>query len=674
VGGVAWLIVVLSPSITAFATLYPAASDRYPTLVLLKLGMVVLWMGIAAVGFGATIPALLRSHRDVARESGQLLFLSSVANALGFLLMAFVLHRFLDYGPLLVLIAAMVAAALVVEAGLRRRTAWAGIALLVVAAGAWTAVWDELLLYVGHMAFHDLEDLREEKSARHYADRFKGPQDVFAITWKDGKPFFFINGYISIPLSASTEKIVGAVSSMLAPRLDDALVLGVGTGATAGTVGILFDRTEAVEINKVVLENLHRMAEYNFDIEHRPNVTIVHDDGIRFVQTTDRKYSLILNTVTTPLYFSSSKLYTLDFLEDVSDRLQPDGIYVTWIDWRIGDEGFDVIVETLRSVFSHAWLVYLDSNYFIFVCANDEIGLRQFEPVASHAELTRYFLTSYELPPRLLPYAVIHTDAFALAAAEPARRNTLDRPILEFEMARLQDNARLIDFKERLERRIDLARVQSLLGTAMDWRPGEFLAFADIRIDRTSPLSQILAVDLSRRFEDVPVAYREAGLELAREVGTANGWFRYGVRLWSRRHYEAAVDALTRAVELDPSRNDAEYFLGVSLHATGQWEPALDHLLAEWNRDRDPRVPLAAGKALIRLERYGEALEWLDQATAGAPDEEEADIFYYRGLANEALANVAAARDAYRSALSSDAEYTLAREALDRLDQSGETR
>jgi predicted membrane-bound spermidine synthase len=669
--GAAWLLATLPASITVFAAAYPGASDRPATLVLLKLGMVVAWMGPAATGFGATIPALLHSHRDVARESGRLLFWSSIANAAGFLLMAFVLHRLLDYGPLLVLVAVAAAAALVIEGGLARKAAWVGIVSVAVAVGAWTLVWDEMLLYVGHTNFHDLDDLRAEKRSRVYADRFKGPQDVFAITWKDGKPFFFINGYVSIPLSASTEKIVGAVSSMLAPRLDRALVLGVGTGATAGTVGLVFERTDAVEINRVVLDNLHLMAEYNFDIEHRPAVNIVHDDGIRFVKTSDRTYSMILNTVETPLYFSSSKLYTKEFFEQVRDRLEPDGVYVTWIDWRIGDEGFDIIIDTLRTAFDHAWMLWLDSNYFLLVASNEEIGLRQHGAVAGHPELHEYFVREYELPPRLLPYAVLVLDAFALAPDEPAPINTRDYPVLEHRMARLQDNARFLDVHDRIERHVDMARVRDALSPAMDWRPGELLAYADLRVDHRTRLGEILDLALSRSFDGMADRYREAALVLAEEVGTGNGWFRYGVRLWSRSQHEAAIEALSRSAELAPRRNDTHLFLGLSYHATGRWEEALGALLDEWEIDRDPRVPLAAGKTLIRLERYDEALEWLAQARAAGTDDEEADIHYFRGVANEGLDNVAAARHDYGAALSSDADYALAREALERLGAPG---
>ena len=94
------------------------------------------------------------------------------------------------------------------------------------------------------------------------------------------------------------EKIVGAFAATFAPRSDRALVLGVGSGATCSTVGLLFDHTDGVEINGVVLDNLFRMKGYNFDIERNENVEIIHDDAIRFVRAKGEPYSLIVNTVT----------------------------------------------------------------------------------------------------------------------------------------------------------------------------------------------------------------------------------------------------------------------------------------------------------------------------------------------------------------------------------------
>ena len=126
-------------------------------------------------------------------------------------------------------------------------------------------------------------------------------------------------------------------------------MLGVGSGATCSTVGLLFEHTDGVEINGVVLDNLFRMKDYNFDIERNENVEIIHDDAIRFVRAKGEPYSLIVNTVTTPLYFSSAKLYTLEFLQAIKRRLPADGVYATWLDSRVGDRGLDIVLNTTSS-------------------------------------------------------------------------------------------------------------------------------------------------------------------------------------------------------------------------------------------------------------------------------------------------------------------------------------
>jgi spermidine synthase len=97
------------------------------------------------------------------------------------------------------------------------------------------------------------------------------------------------------------------------------------TAATAGAVGLLFDEVEAVEISGVILENLPRLQEHNFGIAETPNLTLVHDDAIHAVQVAEGTYSLILNTVTSPLFFSSSKLYTVEILAKVRNKLAPGG-------------------------------------------------------------------------------------------------------------------------------------------------------------------------------------------------------------------------------------------------------------------------------------------------------------------------------------------------------------
>ncbi|MFQ5518527.1 MAG: spermine synthase, partial [Mariprofundus sp.] len=381
--GLLLFIASMEPVAYLYAQLYEPASEYYFTIVLLKWGCLFLLMGLPAVAFGATVPALISADGEhVSRESGQLLFVASMANVVGFLLMVFVLHRYLDYGVIVLVISVLTAAALLMHAASRMRSALIAGLLLLSAGLLYAQQWDEELLYVSYTNFRNVEQLDRARRESAMSERFKGYQDVFAINWVNGRPYFFINGYNSIPLNNPSEKIVGALSSYYAPRTGQGLVLGLGSGATASVVGQLFEHTDVVEINPVVRENLFRMKQWNFNIESNPRVNIIVDDAIYFTKSIDKQYDLILNTVTTPLYFSSSKLYTSDFFDVVKQRLKPDGIYVTWMDARVGDTGVDIILNTIKGSFKHAALLYVKSSYFLLICSDQPIragDLQQFK-------------------------------------------------------------------------------------------------------------------------------------------------------------------------------------------------------------------------------------------------------------------------------------------------------
>ncbi len=174
-----------------------------------------------------------------------------------------------------------------------------------------------------------------------------------------------ISGKISINLESVSEKIVGALAGIFATDHRRALVLGVGSGATAGSVGLLFDEVEAVEISGVILENIRRMEDYNFGLADMTNVSLVHDDAVHSVKVGQDQYSLILNTVTSPLFFSSSKLYTVEFLDHVRQRLAPGGLYVTWLDSRVGDHGANIMIETVTRGFNHCGLAQVSWSYLL---------------------------------------------------------------------------------------------------------------------------------------------------------------------------------------------------------------------------------------------------------------------------------------------------------------------
>ncbi|MDX8391694.1 MAG: tetratricopeptide repeat protein [Mariprofundaceae bacterium] len=640
--GLLWLMSMAGAAIYAYAALYGLVSNHFWLVILLKWMMLSTLMLLPAISFGATIPALLNQQEEVSRESGSLLFISSLANVLGFLLMVFLLHRFLDYGVQLLVIGIISALALIVYQKGRLKHLIPACILIASLVGFQQFKWDEDLLFLSYTKFRDVENLREARADFNFPDRYKGYQDVFSINWMNDKPYFFINGYISISLNNPAEKIVGAMGSLFSPRLDDALVLGLGSGATASSVGLFFEHSDVVEINPVVRENLFRMQKWNFDIEQNPKVNIIVDDAIHYVKAGDKKYSMILNTVTTPLYFSSSKLYTHDFFEKIGKRLTPDGIYITWMDSRIGDVGADIILRTLQKSFKHCAVLYIKSAYFLLVASNKPLRVQQAESISQNSEFTRNMMQEHGVMAEWLPYQLMMPDVFPLLDEPDGAINTADFPALEFEMARLHSSG-IHNFKYKLRNHFNLADIHHALGETSESFPADFVAQAKNRLRNSS---------ITKRWKKIAAptpdyAHKEKLAELhKREVKadilpTAKHFHAVGTQLMRLKRYPQATLIFAKVLDMNPEYRNANYNMGSSLEQLGKNDQALQAFYKEKTvNPQDADADFRIGRLLLRAGQPQKALDAINHYIKKT-QLKSGKAYFYRALAHQALGHSA---------------------------------
>lgn len=669
--GLIWMIGGFGAVAELYATCFGHIADRPFLIGALKLGTLVLVMGLPALSFGATIPALISAQMNTAKESGKLLFISSMANACGFLLMAFYLHPRFDYGILIVIISGIVSAALIFA----QLNSIYGIAFAVVAFSLAVFVhqkyWEEDLLYLGYTSFDSAEDLKQERDQFDFPEKFKGHRSIFSITWARGVPHFFINGYISMALNAEFEPLVGAYASVFAPRSDRALVLGLGSGATASITGMLYEHTDAVEINGAVLENLYRMKEYNFDIENNPKVTIIHDDAIHYVKSTRETYSLIINTVTTPLYFSSAKLYTEDFLEMTKRRLSPDGVYVTWIDSRAGENGIDIMLKTLSHSFDHCAIAYIRSSYFLLICSREPIQAHQARIVADHPVAGPFFMDKFGIKPDWLSYGLLSTRAADLVGNRDLPLNTLDYPSLEFEMSRLHGRG-YAAFQRRLMNRMDITDVEDALASGTNWNPVYLLAQAEVLLEESRYTRQWRRL-VSDQLEDFQAQYDAAKVEyyeaFAAAGNHADRHHKLGFYLMRNGQYGEAIDSFREALVLNPGYNNTYFNIGACYEYKEEYALALENFRAELSVDPGDRdAPFRIGRVLVKMGSFEDGLKALDDAVR---IRETADVHFYRGAALEGSGSLDDAVLAYEAALRIDRDHVEAIAAMARLRPDG---
>jgi spermidine synthase len=135
-----------------------------------------------------------------------------------------------------------------------------------------------------------------------------------------------------------------------------ALVIGLGTGTTLGTVAAYpFEEIDVAEISPAIVE----AAGQFFDGPSRgslrdPRVRVHLDDGRNVLLFADRSYDLITIELSSVWFAGSSNLYSQEFYALAKRRLEQGGVLQQWVQLHhIGAREVGVIVRTLRSVFAH---------------------------------------------------------------------------------------------------------------------------------------------------------------------------------------------------------------------------------------------------------------------------------------------------------------------------------
>ena len=180
---------------------------------------------------------------------------------------------------------------------------------------------------------------------------------------RDGSHNLRVNGKVdaSDQLDMVTQLGSAYVVRFLRPEARDVLVIGFGSGTTAGA-SLQFPDTHVTctEIEPAVFEASRYFAHVNHSPEASPRFSMVFDDGRSHLQGTSATYDLIISEPSNPWIAGISNLFTREFYEAANARLKPDGVLAQWIQtYNLTPTTYAMIVKTMRSVFPHVGLVRL---------------------------------------------------------------------------------------------------------------------------------------------------------------------------------------------------------------------------------------------------------------------------------------------------------------------------
>lgn len=147
--------------------------------------------------------------------------------------------------------------------------------------------------------------------------------------------------------------------SMFVQNEERALVIGLGTGTTLGTIAAYpWKHIEVVEISpSIVAASRQYFSGPARNSLNDPRVILALEDGRNHLLVSPHRYDLVTMELTSVWFAGASSLYSHEFYELVKARMAPRGILQQWVQLHhIRRRELAAIVRTLRGVFPHVAL------------------------------------------------------------------------------------------------------------------------------------------------------------------------------------------------------------------------------------------------------------------------------------------------------------------------------
>jgi spermidine synthase len=153
---------------------------------------------------------------------------------------------------------------------------------------------------------------------------------------------------------APTQVMSGLIGAALLPAPRKALVIGLGTGSTAGWLAKVpeITRVDVAELEPLILRVARDCAPVNLNVLDDPKVHVTIGDAREVLLATRERYDLVFSEPSNPYRAGISSLYTRELYEAAARALTEEGIFLQWLQfYDIDGQTIRTAIATLRSVF-----------------------------------------------------------------------------------------------------------------------------------------------------------------------------------------------------------------------------------------------------------------------------------------------------------------------------------
>ena len=505
-----------------------------------------------------------------------------------------------------------------------------------------------------------------------------------------------VNGKVDASNGADmpTQYLLGHLPLLLHPQPERVLIIGLGSGVTAGAVS---QHPDVREIHVAELEPAVVEASAFFAVENRrvltdPRVRLLMGDARHTLLAGHGRYDVISSEPSNPWMAGVASLFTREFYQLARRRLAEGGMMVQWVQgYNLFPRDLRTIVGTFRGVFPHTTLWRTLRGDYLLVGTSTALSVDYARLVARLAaapgarqDLARLKLDS---PVDLLSLFLLGEDDL-VRFSQGAPEHTDDRPILEFSAPRAlytdttDENARIL----RAARTAALPAVAGLPSGVLESRRLHFARAHWASGEREEALDELRRAQPSGPGDQAFVLERAKLLFVLGETASALDELTRLPRHYGEPRLVASylrAGAILRELNMGElvlqhgrtrfgERNPAEAYNNLGVFYTQMGirfgEPALFDLAVESleaARRLEPQShPLInnLGNAYFELGRLAEAQDAYQQVVALAP--REAEAHFNLGLVHERAGRLDAAVRAFETAISLRPAWPLPRARL----------
>ena len=306
-----------------------------------------------------------------------------------------------------------------------------------------------------------------------------GTESSVALTTTTGGYAFLVNGKSDGTAigDAGTQVMTGPLGAILNTNAKRSLVIGLGTGSTAGWLGAIpsMDRVDVVEIEPLILDVALACTSVNHDVLHNPKVHVTIGDAREVLLVTPERYDIIASEPSNPFRSGVASLFTREYYQAAIDRLSDDGLFLQWVQsYEVDARTLHTVYATLGSVFPYVETWSSAVGDMVLVAGKHPIrydaaalSARIAEEPFKSALRSTWYTTSLE---GLFSHYVAGDELTRAVATPGVERNEDDRNIVEFGFARAvghNDRPMLLEIRE-LARRLGVSEPH-VNGAALDW-------------------------------------------------------------------------------------------------------------------------------------------------------------------------------------------------------------